>query len=326
MKAILCKAHGTPDTLSLEDVPSPELADDQVRIRVLACGINFPDVLMVAGTYQAQPDLPFTPGAELCGEIIEVGAACLGAEIGQRVIAMTGSGALAEEVCVTEAAIVPVPDGIAAETAAGFLLAYGTSWHALKQRARLRRGETLLVLGAAGGVGLAAVELGRLAGARVIAAASTAEKLELAKSYGAERLINYTDASLKDTVRELTDGRGADVIFDPVGGPLFDDCLRCIAWQGRILVVGFASGSIQKIPANLPLLKGAAVVGVFWGRFLKMQAAEHRENTAELLGWLREARLKPHTSAVLPLSGAAAALKLLATRRAMGKVVVKVAR
>src|SRR5690606_1406882 len=237
----------------------------QVRVRVRACGVNFPDVLMVAGKYQLQPPMPFSPGAEFAGEIIAVGEGCRNSRVGQCVLAVTGFGGMAEEASVAESSVVTIPADLDPEVAAAFLLAYGTSWHALRQRAAIVPGETLLVLGAAGGVGLAAVQIGKLLGARVIAAAGTAEKLQLARANGADEIVNYSESRLKDAVRELTSGRGADVIFDPVGGDLFDDCLRAVAWRGRILIVGFASGSIQSIPANLPLLKGSALLGVFWG-------------------------------------------------------------
>ncbi|HUD97438.1 MAG TPA: NADPH:quinone oxidoreductase family protein [Woeseiaceae bacterium] len=324
MKALLCRSLGAPDSLAIGQVPSPKPADDQVRIRVRACGVNFPDVLMVAGKYQLKPPMPFSPGAEVCGDIVECGARCTRLKSGQRVIAMCGFGGMAEEVCVAETAAVPVAASLPVETAAGFLLAYGTSYHALKQRATLRAGETLLVLGAAGGVGLAAVELGKLMGARVIAAASTSPKLELARHYGADDLVNYRDANLKESVLGLTDGRGADVIFDPVGGDLFDHCLRAVAWNGRILVVGFAGGNIQAIPANLPLLKGCAVVGVFWGKFVDREPDVNRENTGQLLKYLADCRIKPHIAEVFPLDDGAKALEMLAGRKAMGKIVVRV--
>lgn len=324
MKAVLCRTLGSPDTLTVEDVPAPVPADDQVRIRVRACGVSFPDVLMVAGKYQVQPPMPFSPGMEISGDIVETGADCTQFDVGQRVLAISGFGGMAEEVCVAGHAVVPIAADTDYETAAGFLLAYGTSYHALKQRAALKDGETLLVLGAAGGVGLAAVELGKLMGARVIAAASTDEKLELASRYGADDLVNYTDTRLKETVRELTAGHGADVIYDPVGGDLMDDCLRSIAWNGRILVVGFASGTIPGIPANLPLLKGSAVVGVFFGKFTQREPEAYRRNTAELTAWLGERRIKPHIAEVLPLERAGDALKMLAERNAMGRIVIKV--
>ena len=324
MKAVLCREHGSPGVLTVEEVPSPPLAAGRVLVRVRACGVNFPDVLMIAGKYQVQPPLPFSPGAEFAGEIIDVGEDCRTSIVGQRVLAITGFGGMAEEASVTENSLVPIPDDLDYETAAAFLLAYGTSWHALRQRAELARGETLLVLGAAGGVGLAAVQIGKLIGAQVIAAAGTAEKLELAKENGADETINYTETRLKDAIRELTAGRGADVIFDPVGGELFDDCLRAVAWRGRILIVGFASGTIQSIPANLPLLKGSSLLGVFWGQFTRLEPQLHQQNTADLLTALVQGHLKPHIGAVFPLGRAAEALQMLAERRAAGKVVVRV--
>lgn len=324
MRAILCRTLGSPDLLTLEDIPPPPLGADQVRIRVHACGVNFPDVLMVAGKYQVQPPMPFSPGAEFSGEIVEIGSSCRDLTVGQRVLAISGFGGMAEEVCVTARAVVPVSDDLDYETAAAFLLAYGTSYHALVQRAALAPGQTLLVLGASGGVGLAAVQIGRMLGARIIAAAGNSEKLRLTRQHGAGDTVNYSEVSLKDAVRELTSGRGADVIFDPVGGKLFDDCLRSVAWGGRILIVGFASGTIQMIPANLPLLKGSSVTGVFWGRFAELEPDAHQQNTAALLAALRDGRLKPHIGAVFPLDRAAEALQLLADRRATGKIVVRI--
>ena len=324
MRAVLCKQHGTPEDLVIEDVAPPEMAPDQVRIAVKACGVNFPDILMIAGKYQIQPPLPFSPGAELSGEILEVGDKVAHLKPGQRVLAMHHSGCMAEEVCLPAATIVPIPDSMDYVIAASFILTYGTSYHALKQRAALQSGESLLVLGAAGGVGLAAVEIGKLFGAEVYAAASTTEKLELASKYGAKHLINYSESSLKEQVKEMTAGRGVDVIYDPVGGDLFDDCLRSISWGGRILVIGFASGKIPAIPANLPLLKGSSVVGVFWGQFTQREPELSRENTRELLQLFDEGKLKPHVSETYPLEQAADALMALAERRAMGKVVVTI--
>ena len=324
MRAVVCTTLGPPDLLALEDVPAPAPGAEEVRIRVHACGVNFPDVLMVAGKYQVQPPMPFIPGAEVSGEIVEVGDNCRDLSVGQRVLATCGFGGMAEEVCVKARAVVPIPDDVGHPTAASFLLAYGTSYHALVQRAALGPGETLLVLGASGGVGLAAVQIGRMLGARVIAAAGDPEKLRLTREHGAHDTVNYSEASLKDSVRELTSGRGADVVFDPVGGRLFDDCLRSVAWGGRILIVGFASGSIQTIPANLPLLKGSSIVGVFWGRFTELEPEAHKKNTQELLAALSDGRLRPHIGGVFPLARAADALRLLADRRATGKIVVQV--
>ncbi|MGB5346006.1 MAG: NADPH:quinone oxidoreductase family protein [Woeseia sp.] len=324
MRALVCHKHGTAADLSVRDWPEPRTAEGEVRVAIRACGINFPDVLMIAGRYQVQPDLPFVPGAEFAGEIIEVGAGVRGLHTGQRVLAMCGHGAIAEQICVPAKQVLPIPDNMSWEQAAGFLLTYSTSYHALKQRARLRAGETLLVTGAAGGVGLTAVELGNIMGAQVIAAASSEDKLALARQYGAQRHINYSDGALLERLRELTNGKGADVIYDPVGGELFDQLLRGIAWNGRILVIGFASGTIQKIPANLPLLKGASVVGVFWGRFAETEPDAQAENTRELLEYFAAGRLQPHVSQVFSLDDAAGALECLATRQAMGKVIVKI--
>ena len=324
MKAILCKEYGTPDNLVLEECEPPHLKDNQVRIKIKACGVNFPDVLMIAGKYQVQPPMPFSPGAEISGDVVEIGAKVTHLQPGQRVLALCGYGGMAEEVCIDARAVIPIPDDMDYAIAAGFILTYGTSYHALKQRAGIQPGESLLVLGAAGGVGLAAVELGVKMGARVIAAASTPEKLALAMEYGASEGINYLETGLKDAVKEITGGKGADVIFDPVGGPLFDDCLRSVAWNGRILVIGFASGDIPTIPANLPLLKGSSIVGVFWGSFAEREPKEHLTNTKELLQMYSEGMIKPHISDQFDLEAAADAIQTLADRRALGKVIVNI--
>ncbi len=324
MSALVCHQHGTPADLEVRELPEPAPAAGEVRVAVKACGVNFPDVLMIAGRYQVQPPLPFVPGAEFAGEIVALGEGVTGLKPGQRILAMCGHGAMAEQVCVAANRVMPIPDTMSWEVAAGFILTYSTSYHALKQRARLREGETLLVTGAAGGVGLTAVELGRLAGARVIAAASSTEKLELAAQYGASELINYREESLLERVRDLTGRKGVDVIYDPVGGSLSDELLRCIAWNGRILIIGFAAGEIQQIPANLPLLKGASIVGVFWGRFAETEPAAQAENTRELLEHYAAGRLQPHVSQVFSLEDGAAALQCLADRRALGKVIIKI--
>lgn len=323
MRAVVCSRHGSPADLEIRDWPEPSPGENQVLIAVRACGINFPDVLMIAGRYQVQPELPFIPGAELSGDIVAVGDKVRGLKPGMRVLAMVGHGAMAERVCVDAARVIPIPDDMPYEVGAGFILTYGTSYHALKQRARLQPGETLLVLGAAGGVGLAAVEIGAAMGATVIAAASSADKLELAGDHGAAHGVNYKEESLRDRVKDITGGKGADVIYDPVGGDLFDDCLRSVAWNGRILVIGFASGSIQTIPANLPLLKGASVVGVFWGRFAELEPQAHAANTRELFAMVAADQLRPHVSRVFALDDAAAALDMLAARRATGKVIIR---
>jgi NADPH2:quinone reductase len=324
MKAVLCKTHGSPDTLVCEDVVDPELQPGQVRIGIKACGVNFPDVLMVAGKYQMQPPLPFSPGAELAGKVLEVASDVTQFQPGQRVLALSSFGGMAEQICVPQQVVIRIPDEMAFETAAAFLLAYGTSYYALKQRACLKPDETLLVLGAAGGVGLAAVELGKLLGARVIAAASSTEKLEIAREYGATELIDYKTTALKEQVTKLTGGKGVDVIYDPVGGELFDQCLRSVAWNSRILIIGFASGTIPMIPANLPLLKGASLVGVFWGRFAKEEPAGHMQNITELFDYYAKGDIRPKISATFALEDAPAAIAALAERRAIGKIVVTI--
>lgn len=324
MKAALVKQHGTPDNIVIEDITSPEPGKGEVKLRLRACGVNFPDVLMVAGKYQMQPPMPFSPGAEMAGDVIALGEGVTGIAQGDRMLCMVGFGGMAEEIVVPAKALVPIPDAMDYNTAAAVMLTYGTSYHALKQRAQLQPGETLLVLGAAGGVGLAACELGAKMGATVIAAASTEEKLALAKAHGATQTINYTDSDLKSSVKALTDGKGVDVIYDPVGGELFDACLRSLAWRGRLLVIGFASGEIPKAPANLPLLKGSSIVGVFWGSFTQHEPAAHMENMQELVAGFADGSLRPHIGHVFPLDEAAAAMNVLASRQAMGKVVVEI--
>jgi NADPH:quinone reductase and related Zn-dependent oxidoreductases len=287
MKAILCKEYGPAETLVIEDVPSPKMGDRGVKIRVKAAGLNFPDTLIIEGKYQLQPPMPFSPGGELAGEVIEVGDKVTRFKPGDRVAALTGFGAFAEEVVAPESNLLPIPDNMPDEKAAGFMMVYGTSYYALKQRANLQPGETLLVLGASGGVGLAAVELGKAMGAKVIAAASSSEKLRIAKDAGADELINYTDEPLKDAVKKLTRGKGVDVIYDPVGGDFTEQALRTMAWNGRHLIIGFAAGDIPKVPANLTLLKGCSVVGVFWGAFTRnepgSECTEHDGAAADVL-------------------------------------------
>ena len=324
MKAMLCKEFGPPESLSLEDVAEPELGKGQVRIAVRACGVNFPDLLLIAGKYQLRPPMPFAPGAEIAGDVIEVASDVSSLSPGQKVVAVTMFGGMAEQICVDEASVAPLPNAIDYPAAAAFLFTYATAFHALKQRGCLQAGETLAVLGAAGGVGLAAVEIGKMMGATVIAAASSDEKLQLASDYGADHLINYAEASLKDGINEITAGRGADVLYDPVGGELFEQCLRAVAWGGRILVIGFASGQIPTVPANLALLKGSSIVGVFWGRFAEQEPQTNARNTAELLRLLGDGKLKPHVSETYPLDQAASALQTIVARRAKGKIVIEI--
>ncbi|MBI3770388.1 MAG: NADPH:quinone oxidoreductase family protein [Deltaproteobacteria bacterium] len=322
MKAVLCKAYGPPDSLVVEELPSPTAARGEVVLAVRACGVNFPDVLIIQNKYQFRPPLPFAPGGEVAGVVTAVGEGVSGIAVGDRVIGSTGWGGFAEELALDAGRVIPIPDEMDFVTAAAFLLTYGTSHHALKDRAHLEEGETLLVLGAAGGVGLAAVELGKVMGARVIAAASTAEKLAVCREHGADEVINYTSEDLKERVKQLTAGEGADVIYDPVGGAYAEMALRATAWNGRFLVIGFAAGEIPKIPLNLALLKGCQIVGVFWGAFTAREPAQHRANVAELMAWYRAGKLKPHVSATYPLERAAKALNDMAERRVMGKVVL----
>lgn len=323
MKAVLCKSFGPPESLTLEEIADPAPVRGQVLVDVYAAGLNFPDVLQIAGKYQFEPPFPFVPGSEFAGIVTEVGMAVSGVKPGDRVMALTGTGALAERAAVDAAAVEVIPKAMDFNTAAAFGLAYGTSYHALVQRARLQAAETLLVLGASGGVGLAAVEIGKALGARVIAGASTDEKLEIAKSHGADALVNYSKASLKDTIKELTGGKGADVIFDPVGGDLFDQCTRCINWNGRILVVGFASGTIPKYPVNLALLKGCQIVGVFWGEFRQREPETYRQNCQALFDLFALGKIRPLISQVFPLERYADALNVFVKRQAVGKIVLR---
>ncbi|WP_339462426.1 NADPH:quinone oxidoreductase family protein [Pseudomonas sp. EA_105y_Pfl2_R69] len=324
MKAVLCKAFGPAETLVLEEIASPEAKKNEVLLHVHAAGVNFPDTLIIEGKYQFKPPFPFSPGGEAAGVVAAVGEKVSHLKVGDRVMALTGWGSFAEEVAVPGYNVMPIPASMDFASAAAFGMTYGTSMHALKQRANLQPGETLLVLGASGGVGLAAVEIGKAMGAKVIAAASSAEKLEVARAAGADELINYSDSNLKDEVKRLTGGQGADVIYDPVGGDLFDAAIRSIAWNGRLLVVGFASGRIPELPVNLALLKGAAVVGVFWGSFAQRQPQDNAANFQQLFAWHAEGKLKPLVSQTFPLEKAGEAIDTLGQRKAVGKVVVQV--
>lgn len=324
MKAVLCREWGTPDVLRCEDVERRELRPNQVRIRVRAAGVNFADSLMVGGTYQVKPPFPFTPGLEAAGEIIEVGAAVEGLQVGQRVLAvLRNGGAYAEEIIVDAASVVAIPDAMDFATAAAFPVAYGTSHFALTHRGRLKPGETLLVLGAAGGVGLTAVEIGKAMEARVIAAAGGKEKLAVAQSHGADALIDYKTESIRDRVRELTGGKGADVVYDPVGGDAFDQALRAVNWEARMLIIGFAGGRIQAVRANLILVKNISVIGVVWGAQAERDPVWISRNLAELLRWWQAGRLKPRIAKTFPLAAAGEALTALLSRRYAGKIVLK---
>jgi NADPH2:quinone reductase len=322
MKAVLCKEFGPIEQLVLEEVASLHAGAGQVVIAVKACGINFPDGLIVQGKYQTKPPLPFSPGLEVAGVIKEIGAGVDGLTVGQRVIAFPGVGGMADEVVVEGWLVFPMPDSMSFADGAGFLITYATSHHALKPRGQLKPGETLLVLGAAGGVGLTAVEIGKVMGARVIACASSDEKLELCRQYGADETINYTTESLRDRIKALTGGKGVDVVYDPVGGDLAEPAVRSLAWLGRFLVIGFAAGDIPRIPLNLLLLKSSSIVGVYWGAALKADPQAGRADVAELLSWYAAGKLKPCISATYPIERAAEAILQVSTRQTKGKTVV----
>ncbi len=321
MRAVLCKAYGPPESLVVEDVPSPEPSKGQVRIDVAACGVNFPDVLIIQNKYQFKPPLPFSPGGEVAGVISAVGEGVSHLKVGDRVIGSTGWGGFAEQVVIDAHRAIPIPDSMPLTTASAFVLTYGTSHYALKDRAHLKPGETLLVLGAAGGVGLAAVELGKAMGAKVIAAASSAEKLAICKEHGADEVIDYAADDLRERLKALAPN-GVDVVYDPVGGAYSEPALRSMAWEGRFLVIGFAAGDIPKIPLNLTLLKSCDIVGVFWGAFTARNPARHKEHLAELMDWYLSGKLKPLVSETYPLERAADALNDMANRKVKGKVVL----
>ena len=322
MKAVLCKSHGMPDTLVVEDVPSPDLTEGQVLISVKACGVNFPDTLIIQGKYQFKPDLPFSPGGEVSGVIKAVGDGVTNVSVGDRVIAFSTWGGFAEELAVDANRLIKMSDKMEFEKASAFILTYGTSYHALKDRANIQPGETLLVLGASGGVGLAAIQLGKAMGARVIAAASTKEKLDVCAANGADELINYSSEDLRARVKEITQGAGVDVIYDPVGGPLSEKALRDMSWRGRFLVVGFAVGEIPKVPLNLALLKGCSIVGVFWGDFTRREPALNEANNQELMRLFEAGKISPHIHKVYPLTQASEALNELLDKKVSGKVVL----
>ncbi len=323
MKACLCKSFGPPSALVIEEVPDPVAGPDEVVVRVEACGLNFFDTLIIRGKYQYKPELPFSPSAELAGVIETVGAGVDGFAPGDRVMAYTGWGAAREKVVVARKDLVRLPDGVPFEVAAGLAVTYGTTLHGLRDRGGLKPGETVAVLGASGGVGQAAVEIASLMGAKVIACASSEDKLDFARSLGAELTVNYSDVPLKEALKELTGGKGVDVVYDPVGGDLAEQALRATAWEGRFLVIGFAAGEIPKIPLNIVLLKGCDVRGVFWGDAVTRDPEAHRANMAQLLAWVQEGRLKPHIHAVYPMSEIAPALDEIAARKVRGKVIVR---
>ncbi|HEV7416100.1 MAG TPA: NADPH:quinone oxidoreductase family protein [Tianweitania sediminis] len=332
MKALLSHSVGGPDTLQIGEAASPEPAQGEVRIRVASAGVNFPDLLIIEDRYQFKPQRPFSPGAEVAGTIDAIGSGVEGFQVGDRVLAMLGWGGMAEQVVAKAPRVFVIPDAMPFEEASAFLMTYGTSYHALGERGGLKPGETLLVLGAAGGVGLAAVELGKAMGARVIAAVSSQEKLEIAKAAGADDGLVYPQGALDSAAQKalatefkaICGSEGPNVIYDPVGGDYSEPALRSIAWKGRYLVVGFPAG-IAKLPLNLPLLKGCDVKGIFWGAAIDREPAAHRNATAELLELYTSGKIKPHIHARYPLAQAADALKMLASRQTAGKVVIDVA-
>ncbi|MBM3491446.1 MAG: NADPH:quinone oxidoreductase family protein [Alphaproteobacteria bacterium] len=324
MRAVLCKAYGPPDSLVLADVAPPRPAANEVLIDVHAAGVNFPDVLIVAGKYQYKPAFPFSPGAEVAGRVLAVGDKVTLFKPGERVIGLCGHGGFAEQVTVPEHKVLAMPDGMDFAVGSAIALTYGTTAHAFLQRARLRPGEWLLVHGASGGVGLSAVEMGKTLGARVIGTGGDDGKLAIALEHGADHVINYNQGPFREQVKALTGGNGADVIYDAVGGEAFDQSLRCINWDGRLLVIGFASGRIPQAPANLMLLKSCSVVGVFWGAWSEREPAANRENFRLVFEWWRQGKLRPRVSQVFELADTAKAIQALVDRKVVGKAIVRV--
>lgn len=324
MRAIICKDWGDPETLELGELPEPALGPGQVRIRMRAAGVNFADCVLVRGQYQEKPDLPFAPGLEGAGEIMKVGDGVADFKPGDRVMAVVSAGAYAEQAVCDATTVFHIPDGMDNMTAAAFPVAYGTSHLALVHRAKLKAGETLLVLGAGGGVGLTAIECGKALGATVIAAASTAEKLELARARGADHLINYAEEDLRGALRKITDGNGVDVVYDPVGGELAQTAMRSLAWSGRLLVIGFASGDVPEFPSNYLLVKNISIVGVYWGAYRTREPETFRAGFAELTQWWADGKLNPHVSQVLPLADVTKALAMLEGRQAAGRLVIDI--
>lgn len=323
MKAVLCERLGAPEDLVLRDIEMLSPGPGEVLVEVSAAALNFFDTLIIQGKYQFRPELPFSPGAEFAGRVLETGEGIEAFEPGDRVMGYVRWGAVRGAVIATEDDLVALPDEVSDEAAAGLSVTYGTSLHAFRDRAHLEPGETVAVLGASGGVGLAAVEIAKAMGARVIACASSAEKLELARAHGADVLVNYAEEDLKTRLKQLTDGCGVDMVYDPVGGELAEAALRATGWRGRYLVIGFAAGEIPKLPLNLVMLKGCDVLGVFWGDAIVREPEAHRDNMEQLLAWMREGRISPHLHAVYPIEETARALRELADRKVQGKVVIR---
>ena len=322
MRAVLCKAFGEPETLVVEEIADPAPGEGEVRVAVAACGVNFADLLMVSGKYQEKPAFPFSPGLEVAGTVIDWGEGVAGFGKGDRVMAVAGTGGFAEQVVVKALDVFKLPREMPFETAAGFPVAYGTAYGALNWRAHMTEGESLLVLGAAGGVGLTTVEVGKAMGATVIAAANGPERTAVAKSRGADHLIDYQGENLRERVREITDNAGVDVVFDPVGGDFFNVALRCLGWEGRLIVIGFASGKIPQAPANILLVKNCGVLGFYWGAYRRREPERFKAAFDALFKWYEAGTLKPHISQTLPLEQAGEALRTLADRRATGKIVL----
>lgn len=323
MRAMMCKAHGAPETLVLEELPAPALSDGTVRIGVHACGVNFPDLLIIKGEYQFKPQMPFAPGGEVAGEVIEVGAGVTSLKLGDRVMCLTGFGGYSDEIVIAEERCMKLPSNMDYATGAGFSMTYGTSYYALVQCAEMKPGESLLIHGATGGVGTSAVEIGKLLGAKIIATGGNDDKLrKLQEAYGVEHVINYNNGPFKDAVKALTNGQGADVIYDAVGGDVFDQSLRCINWNGRLLVIGFASGRIPSAPANMILIKNCKLVGVFWGAFTAREPQTNKANFEQMFRWFEEGKLKPIVSQRFPLARAADAMNAIANRTVVGKAVL----
>jgi NADPH2:quinone reductase len=322
MRALQCVEHGPPERLVINELPSPVAGPGEVVITVKAAALNFPDVLIIENKYQFKPPLPFSPGSELAGIVKDVGDGVTRVKPGDRVMAFIVHGAFAEEVKVEAGRVLPVPDEMDLATASALLLTYGTMDHGLRDRGGLQAGESVLVLGASGGIGLASIEIAKALGARVLAAASTADKLDACREHGADAVVNYSTDDLREAIKAFTGGRGVDIVVDPVGGPYTEPALRSIAWRGRLLVVGFAAGEIPKIPLNLVLLKGCAIVGVFWGDFLRREPAGFAQSVEQLGAWYKTGRITPHVSATFDLDHAVDALELMAARKAVGKLVI----
>lgn len=322
MKAWFCNELSGPEALTWQDAPTPEPGKGEVRIAIRAASLNFPDLLIVQGKYQMRPPLPFVPGAEFAGVVEAVGEGVKHLGVGSAVAGFAGTGGFGTHTVSPAAVLMPLPPAFSFEDASAFLCTYGTSYHALMDRAALKAGETVLVLGAAGGVGTAAIQIAKAAGARVIAAASTDEKCALCKDLGADATINYATANLRDELKALTEGQGPDVVYDPVGGDLTETAFRAIAWRGRYLVVGFANGPIPSLPLNLPLLKGASVMGVFWGEFARREPQNNAACLMQLAAWYMEGKIKPLIEHKLPMSQLKEAFALMGSRQVRGKVVL----